>query len=265
MVEVPYMCTICKGELQPSGEELRCAACDLSFQSKGGLFDFTALPADASVIKESSLKRAYSAFFNLIAPIYESWIWYQLTLNLSGAGDSSIASIARFVGEALGNTSGSILDVACGTATYGRRIASSSRRIYGVDLSSGMLRRGSAFLAREGIDNVSLARATVERLPFGDAAFDGAICCGSLHLFPDPLIALREIARTLKAKAPLALQTFQTGRKDGANTLNDKIGYHKYEAEELRGRLEAAGFGEIGIKEVGTVLLAKARKIDGTR
>ncbi len=127
-----------------------------------------------------------------------------------------------------------------------------------------MLRRGVVFLAREGIDNAFLARATVERLPFGDVVFDGAICCGSLHLFPDPLIALREIARTLKSKAPLALQTFLTGRKDGANTLNDKIGYHKYEAEELRGRLEAAGFGEIGIKEVGTVLLAKARKIDGS-
>ena len=264
MVEVPYMCTICKGELQPSGEELRCAACDLSFQSKGGIFDFTALPADASVIKESSLKRAYSAFFNLIAPIYESWIWYQLTLNLSGAGDSSIASIARFVGEVLGDTSGSILDVACGTATYGRRIASSSRKST-ASIIIWNAKAGLVFLAREGIDNVFLARATVERLPFGDAAFDGAICCGSLHLFPDPLIALREIARTLKAKAPLALQTFLTGRKDGANTLNDKIGYHKYEAEELRGRLEAAGFGEIGIKEVGTVLLAKARKIDGIR
>lgn len=264
MVEVCYLCPICKGELQPSGEQLLCAACDLSFQSKGGLFDFTTLPVNAGAIEESRLKRAYGAFFNFIAPIYENWIWYQLTLNLSGAGESSIASIARFVGEALGDTTGSILDVACGTATYGRRIASSLRSIYGVDISLGMLRQGAVFLANEGIDNVSLARATVERLPFGDAAFDGAICCGSLHLFPDPLIALREIARTLKARAPLALQTFLTDRKDGASTLKDKIGYHKYQAEELWGRLEDAGFGEIGIDEVGTVLLVRARKAEGT-
>ena len=38
MVEVCYLCPICKGELQPSGEELRCAACDLSFQRKDGIF-----------------------------------------------------------------------------------------------------------------------------------------------------------------------------------------------------------------------------------
>ena len=109
---------------------------------QGRSFDFTTLPVNAGAIEESRLKRAYGAFFNFIAPIYENWIWYQLTLNLSGAGESSIASIARFVGEALGDTTGSILDVACGTATYGRRIASSLRSIYGVDLSLGMLRQG---------------------------------------------------------------------------------------------------------------------------
>jgi SAM-dependent methyltransferase len=52
----------------------------------------------------------------------------------------------------------------------------------------------------------------VEALPFEDSFFDAALCCGSLHLFADTVIALREIARVMKPAAILAGFTFGIGR-----------------------------------------------------
>ncbi|MBN1810565.1 MAG: class I SAM-dependent methyltransferase [Anaerolineae bacterium] len=155
---------------------------------------------------------------DFLAPIYESRLWYQLLLNPAGAGGISFGSIASFHAETLEGIAGSVLDVACGTATYTRRIASPSRNVYGIDISMGMLRKGMAYVARDGVSGVHLARARVEELPFENAVFDGVICSGSLHLFPDTVLALREIARTMKAGAPLSVQTFVAGGAIGLYT-----------------------------------------------
>jgi ubiquinone/menaquinone biosynthesis C-methylase UbiE len=148
---------------------------------------------------------------DILAPIYENRLWYQALLNLAGAGSSSLNSIAGFHTETLRDIAGAVLDVACGPATYGRRIASPSRMIYGIDISLGALRQGLNYVKRERIVGVHLARARVEALPFENDVFDGCICSGSLHLFPDTVFALREIARTMKAGALLSVQTFVAG------------------------------------------------------
>src|SRR5260370_37532837 len=80
--------------------------------------------------------------------------------------------------------------------------------IYGIDVCQGMVEEGLVFAGREQVMNIAFARAKVENLPFGDRVFDGAVCSGSLHLFPDAGLALREIRRTLKPGAPLAIITF---------------------------------------------------------
>jgi len=45
----------------------------------------------------------------------------------------------------------------------------------------------------------------VEALPFRAGLFDAAICAGSLNHFSDTVLALREINRTMKVGAPLAV------------------------------------------------------------
>jgi SAM-dependent methyltransferase len=198
-----------------------------------------------------------------LAPIYESRLWYQFSLNLGGARHSSLDSIARFHAESLQGITGSVLDVACGPATYGRRIASPDRNVYGVDISTGMLQKGIEYIAREHIAGVYLARARVEELPFENAVFDGAICSGALHLFPDTIAALREIARTLKLKAPLTVQTFITGNSSLNRLLrllkvNQEV--HRFEIPELQQSLGEAGFEEFRSKVDGIVLTFSARK-----
>jgi len=198
---------------------------------------------------------------DFLAPIYESRLWYQLLLNLAGAGGSSLRSIASFHAETLKGITGSVLDVACGPATYGRRIASPSRSVYGIDISMGMLRQGAAYIAREGVVGIQLARGSVDELPFENAVFDGAICSGALHLFPDTVHSLREIARTMKVDAPLGVQTFVAGGKSGImRLLGRRRDVHAFELPELEQYLTEAGFDRFLPKLEGIFLTFSARK-----
>jgi ubiquinone/menaquinone biosynthesis C-methylase UbiE len=98
--------------------------------------------------------------------------------------------------EALGLTSNDrLLDVGCGTGSASRAASAVAGSIVGIDLSSQMLRE-AAELA-DGVDNVAFVRADAEALPFADASFTAAICTNSFHHYPDPVRALREIARVL--------------------------------------------------------------------
>ena len=256
-----YVCPVCKKPIRPLAQALRCDNCSLEFPNLGGAPDFTAAQSDVGQAQSSLIRKAYGRFFDLIAPIYESPVWYQLTLNLSGAGGNSIDSIAEFLQASLSGVTGTILDVACGPATYSRRIALPTRQVYGIDLSAGMLSQGLRYLTKGSVANVHLARANVMQLPFEADVFDGVICAGSIHLFPDPAAALREIRGTMKNGAPLAVQTFVPKSGTSKPSIKQRTGLHEYQPEELIEQLTNAGFGEISTSLKGTVLLARAKLI----
>ena len=204
-------------------------------------------------------KKAYSMFFNILGPIYESDVWYQWTLNLSGAKGNSIKTIYEFIESTLGDVKGNIVDIACGTATYGRRITNEKyRKVYGIDFSSGMLKQGQRYIEKQGIENVYLVQGTADCLPFRDETFNGAINAGSLHLFNDPNQVLKEIKRILQPKSEIALQTFISNSKNGKTTMKEKTGFHFFDSDNLKKLLIESGYKEIEIKQVGTVLYGKA-------
>jgi ubiquinone/menaquinone biosynthesis C-methylase UbiE len=124
----------------------------------------------------------------------------------------------------------------------------------------GMLRQGMTYVVRDGVPGVHLARARVEELPFENAVFDGAICSGSLHLFPDTVLSLREIARTMKTGAPLAVQTFIAGGNSGImRLLKRRRDVHAFELPELQEYLTEAGFKGFQPKLDGIVLTFSVR------
>jgi ubiquinone/menaquinone biosynthesis C-methylase UbiE len=197
-----------------------------------------------------------------LAPVYEGQLWHSFILKtLAGACHSSLQSIASFISETMEGVTGFVLDVACGPATYSRRIASLSRNVYGVDFSMGTLRQGMTNIAHDGISGVRLARARVEELPFESAVFDGVICGGSLHLFPDTMCALREIARTMKACAPLAVTTFVAGNAPLTRLMKRRKNMHVFQIPDLEQYLTEAGFEGFEPKLDGTFLTFSARKV----
>jgi ubiquinone/menaquinone biosynthesis C-methylase UbiE len=200
---------------------------------------------------------------DLFAPIYESRFFVSTLLKLSGvSGDSSrfMSRIASFHGKTLEGIGGNLLDVACGPATYTRRLACASRNMYGIDISMGMLRQGMTYVERDNVPGVHLARARVEELPFENTVFDGAICSGSLHLFSDTVQALREIARTIKSGAPLSVQTFIAGKTLVNRFVQGHSWVHTFGIDELEQYLTKAGFEEFRPEVDGIVLTFSARK-----
>ena len=79
-------------------------------------------------------------------------------------------------------------------------------RVVGVDPSETMLemahRRNRA---RIEAGQVELRLASVEKLPFDDATFDKSMTMNSLHLWPDPVIGLKEVRRTLRPGGRIAV------------------------------------------------------------
>jgi SAM-dependent methyltransferase len=264
---ISFACPKDKRPLRSVDNALYCNECNRTYPIISGIPDFLSgdsQPSLAPVFGGTSgittLKRmAKKADF--LAPFYESRLWQSGLLKLAGAGGSSLGSIASFHSETLKGITGSVLDVACGTATYGRRIASPSRNVYGIDISMGMLRQGMAYIARDGVPEVHLARARVEELPFENAVFDGVICSGSLHLFPDTMLSLREIARTMKPGAPLSVQTFVASNNFIIRLLGRMPGTtHVFKLPELQQYVTEAGFEGFQSKFDGPVITFSTRK-----
>ena len=103
---------------------------------------------------------------------------------------------------------GAVLDVACGTGSNLRHLPEGCS-VVGVDLSGAMLasaRREAASLGRD----VTFAHADAQRLPFADDSFDTVVSALSTCTFPDPVVALREMARVCRPSGRLLL--FEHGR-----------------------------------------------------
>lgn len=258
MNSVRFTCPKCRHPLQPGENTLRCSECSRTYPLTGGIPDFLSEGQLAS----AAPNYRWIKMLEFLAPIYEGPLWHTFILKtLAGAGHSSLHSIESFISDAMEGVTGSVLDAACGPATYGRRIVSSSRNVHGIDFSMGTLQQGLANIARDGITGVRLARARVEELPFENAVFDGAICSGSLHLFPDMVLALREIVRALQAGAPLTVQTFVAGGKPVLMRLLDRCrDVHPFRLPELEQCLTEAGFGEFRPHLVGILFRFTACK-----
>ena len=260
---IRYACPKCKHPLCLSDNAFRCEECNRTYPIVNAIPDFFSgdsgeVPAPVFRNKSKFAKffneRSTAHSFSLLAPLYESRLWERFFLNLVGAGNTSFRSIEHFHSKTLENIRGNILDVACGPATYGRRIASPFRNVYGIDISLGMLRQGMAYITHDGVHGIHLARARVEELPFENAVFDGVICSGSLHLFPDTVRALREIARTMKEEVPLSVQTFITKSTSGRD------GVFAYNLVELQQYLKEAGFEGFQYTLDGTSITFSIRK-----
>ena len=130
----------------------------------------------------------------------------------------------------------------------------------------GMLRQGTAYVAKEGIPNVHFARARVEALPFEDGLFDAALCCGSLHLFTDTAIALREMARVMRPAAILSVFTFAAGRggvlkfRRVREWSRRNHGLHVFDLSEMGQYLTTSGFEDFQPEMSGSILTFSARK-----
>jgi len=92
-----------------------------------------------------------------------------------------------------------VLDVGCGSGWADILLSRTltAGRACGIDLSPAMIERARSNAA--GMPNVEFAVGDAERIPYGDGVFDAVMCSSSFHHYPNPVRALREFRRVLKA------------------------------------------------------------------
>jgi len=261
-----YICPTCKHILQEEADALRCLTCSRTYPIREGIPDF--ILEELSQSKDPVLRRM--TVIDRMARIYETKLWYPLVLAVYGGFKSpSLAQLIGTVSQSIHSTTGRVLDVACGPGTFGRRIASPSKEVFGIDVSRRMLRQGMAYCAEERISNVHFARARVEALPFERDFFDAVICCGSLHLFADTVVALREIARVMKPGAIISVFSFTAGSggilkfRSVREWSLKRQGLHVFESSDMERYLTVSDLEDFRPEVSGSVLTFSARKAAG--
>lgn len=98
--------------------------------------------------------------------------------------------------------SGDVLEVAVGTGlNLPLYQPQQLTTLTAIDLSEGMLHQAQRVAQRlpwHQPDKLTFRQADVTALPFSDAAFDTVVDTFSLCVFPDPLAALKEMARVVR-------------------------------------------------------------------
>jgi SAM-dependent methyltransferase len=141
------------------------------------------------------------------------------------------------------------LDVGTGGGHAAFALAPAVASVAAIDPTPEMLAVASRLAAERGIANVSFTRATADALPFPDASFDVAISRFSVHHWPQPGPAFREIGRVLRPGGRLALVDMLAPEDGPLDTflnavelLRDPSHARSLRASEWLAVLGAAGF-----------------------
>ena len=110
-----------------------------------------------------------------------------------------------------------VLDASCGSGLFTRRFLTCGEfsKVFALDFSENMLKQ-----TRQGIDkepelqqkavelDLELVRADIARLPFASESLSAVHAGAAIHCWPQPSLAMSEIARVLKPGGRAVLSTF---------------------------------------------------------
>lgn len=194
--------------------------------------------------------------------MYETPLWFQPLYRFIG-GLFAPREDRSTITALLNVNADTVLDVACGTGRFTRYIAADAAVVSGIDISDGMLEQAQQYADRDGINNVTFARMSAERLWFDADTFDRVACCWALHLFGDVLAALREMHRVLHPGGWLAGTTLVNRyvlAVPGVHTIARRIlGVDAFAVEDIRELFHEAGFSAVDFDRRDTVLFFRAR------
>jgi SAM-dependent methyltransferase len=187
----------------------------------------------------------------VLASVYERYWRPGLGRLMKGVSGPSMSGEYKLAAELMNIEPGNVvLDLACGPANFTRRFAelvAPDGLAVGFDASEAMLERALTEIDAAGTKNISLVRGDASNLPFADATFDSACCFAALHMFPDPMRTLDELARVLKPGGRLTLLTScRPGRVPALGTVitvvSELSGQQMFGRNEVTGALQDRGF-----------------------
>jgi ubiquinone/menaquinone biosynthesis C-methylase UbiE len=168
---------------------------------------------------------------------------------LSVAAAFTDADVLDRIRAAIGPTKTmGILDVGCGPGILAAALAPLVREVVGFDLTPEMLDKARQRCQEAGLQNVRFERGRAEALPFPAEGFDAVVSRATLHHFPDPLAAAREMVRVVRPNGKLVLadivsseNTEEADLHNALEVLRDPTHVRMLTASEIQTLIEAAG------------------------
>lgn len=257
---LPYVCPLCKSKLLLSNMIYSCQSCQKQYFIINNIPNFL-IQSES----ERKIPTNISVLFDKIAKIYETKLAYLITYHfLAGLRIPSIKELTRKIMDRIDAHDGIILDLACGTGKFTKPLAKIATKVFGIDISQGMLEQFKKLIEKKGLTNIYLSKADAEKLPFSDCYFDAICCSGALHYFNNTYRALNEMIRVLKPNSPLVVMTLINRRflkyKFVEEHLKEEHGGHIFKVKPLMRLLEKVGFKNISSEVYGSMLLFSAMK-----
>jgi SAM-dependent methyltransferase len=134
-------------------------------------------------------------------------------------------------------------------------------RYAGADISPTMV--DEATTANHGLVKAGRADirvASVDALPFADAAFDRAVSINTLYFWPDPVRGLSELRRVLRVDGLLLLACIHPETAATNPIMKEEFGFAIHNQTRIVELHRAAGFSEVAIEPYEEV----SRRMDGT-
>jgi SAM-dependent methyltransferase len=142
----------------------------------------------------------------------------------------------------------SLLDLGCGSGYWSERIARMHPwiRVTGVDFGQPFIEKAQQ---RYRLDNLQFRREDFGELSFPDATFDVVYADNTIEHAFDVDLALREVFRVLRPNGTLVAALPPDGRNPDRTCDN-----HTWKTlpDDVRQRLENAGFVDVGVHELDT-------------
>jgi ubiquinone/menaquinone biosynthesis C-methylase UbiE/DNA-binding transcriptional ArsR family regulator len=129
-----------------------------------------------------------------------------------------------------------VADLGCGTGNASELLAPRVAKVIAIDQSEPML--NAARLRLEGVKNVEFLAGALEKLPLKDAGVDATVCMLVLHHVPEPVLALREMRRVVRADAGggvcLIVDMIEHDREEYRQTMgHTHLGFAPRRMEEM--------------------------------
>jgi len=150
-------------------------------------------------------KEQIAGMFNNIAGKYD-FLNHFLSLNIDKIWRKKVVNILKSYNPKI------ILDVATGTGDLAiATLKINPKKIYGIDISDGMLNIGQKKIKQKGHDSIiSLKKGDAENIPFDDNTFDAVTVAFGVRNFEDLDTGLSEIYRVLKPNGICVILEFTT-------------------------------------------------------
>jgi SAM-dependent methyltransferase len=143
-----------------------------------------------------------------------------------------------------------LLDVGCGSASLLVDQAAGVRHVAGLEASGIQIGKARSRLAeRLAAGSAELVTGDMGSLPWEDGRFSAVSAVNVLKFAPDPLGALREMARVLRSGGRLVITIDDFSRQSwgGAERSGgvDAFGQWQWGESDIQRLLEDAGFGDV--------------------